>query len=518
MTTPAPSANIQFANDINNNSVPLNKVVYVIGETTRGKILDPSELISTLNQFRKKFGPYTGSNDFALHCERLIQRGAVLRICNIKDTATAVVAEVTLPLNDDGDLTLKFTAKNAGVDYNNVVVTLLPPSDLSLTKSMNIEVEHILEGYTELYENLWNPFDMVNLINTQSNWVNVELIDTDIDWQDITDDATLDWSALTTGIGSSGGSPSGPYFNSDPNDLIDGLDGTAVTDGDYTIAKFQTFNPYADSYFILTPAKAVPAINTVGEAYAASRMDLRFYASLGLTGLDDINTTIAKRDALPVSQYINYSAGGWQILDPLTNLVKNILEQADFVANAVNVFASQAEWFSFSGLDNVVPNVLGPVVNYGTPAEFVNLDLLNRAQINMAVNRSGLNVYWGNFSGQKLDNTEKFISTNNLKIYIIKTLKPTLETFLEKPLDITLFKTIFYTVKPFFESIKTGRAISSWEWKGDQNASTPSDFVINEPADVQAGKYKVECKIYRISPLQELNLNIVFSTYGVNIS
>jgi phage tail sheath protein FI len=99
-----------------------------------------------------------------------------------------------------------------------------------------------------------------------------------------------------------------------------------------------------------------------------------------------------------------------------------------------------------------------------------------------------------------------------------KVLKPTLEKYIEEPLDLPLFRDIYYVVKPELDSWVTKRAAFTVNWYGDQNASTMADLQINNPTDVQLGKYQVQLAVSVISPLQELTLNITLTKAGVQIS
>ena len=154
---------------------------------------------------------------------------------------------------------------------------------------------------------------------------------------------------------------------------------------------------------------------------------------------------------------------------------------------------------------------LGVVNNFGSPANESELDLLSNSQINMVINRNGLNLGWGNFTCQLADNLQKFTNVTRLIIFIEKSLRPVLENFLEEPNDTQTFKQIFRTVEPFLERLLTERALFSYTWNGDQNANSLDDLQVNDKNDVLNGKYKVDLIILPVPSLQEITINVILS-------
>jgi len=71
---------------INQFSVPTRtrNIYGVMGPTKRGKINDPRTIIYSWSQFEKEYGGLVNGNDFPLLCKRALERGAALRVCNIK--------------------------------------------------------------------------------------------------------------------------------------------------------------------------------------------------------------------------------------------------------------------------------------------------------------------------------------------------------------------------------------------------------------------------------------------------
>jgi phage tail sheath protein FI len=101
-------------------------------------------------------------------------------------------------------------------------------------------------------------------------------------------------------------------------------------------------------------------------------------------------------------------------------------------------------------------------------------------------------------------------------MFLQKSLKPTLELFLEEPNDIPTWKRIYYTVKPFLDSMVNKRALYSYSWDGDQDAKNMQSLVINNSSDVTDGKYKVRFGIQAIPSIQEISVDIVMTEAGVS--
>ena len=485
MSTPAPKATYKVVD--NTLSVPdlVSGIVFLQGITKRGPVADPSKLIYSWPQFESLHGGLMAESDFPLHCQILLNRGCILRVNSIKKNAD----EATLAIsNTETTPQLLFTliSKYPGEDYNELKAIISAPSDSELG-DFNMAIE-FMGDVVESYENLSSDEVILQEALTNSNWVKL------LTMADLTGVTNL-VPALTT------------------TQFTNGSDGDLVEDVD--LSDFSGFDDYEDSYILAAPGEGNSVIDVAGEAYVGLRKDLRYHASIPTS--EDSSNIITARKAGVYSKFISYSSGGWKVMDPRVGAIREISEISHFIANAVRTFNSEGIHFSFSGPGNPVPGVYGPVNNYGGKAKFAELDQLNRNNINMAINRNGLNMFWGNFTGQR-DNTHlKFISTHNLILFMGKSLIPVLETFIEKPLDLPLFREIFYTVRPFLESLVTNRAVFTAEWQGDQSATSLDDLKINNAHDVQMGKYKVKLPITRINPLQEIELTIELTRAGVTI-
>ena len=67
------------------------------------------------------------------------------------------------------------------------------------------------------------------------------------------------------------------------------------------------------------------------------------------------------------------------------------------------------------------------------------------------------------------------------------------------------------------DDLVTNNAISSYEWLGDQDATSYQDLQVNNEADVRAGKYKIVLKYKDIVPLQDILIDIIIDSVNGSI-
>lgn len=406
------------------------------------------------------------------------------------------VSPVTEIVSQTGSSLFVLKPKYEGADYNNFLVTITRGSN-GIEGYFNIYFKHKIEqNLQESYLNLKidGPVTAANSnylsqIVGQSKYFEVE-------YMDITD--------------------AGEYPLPISFQLRGGSDGAEVTNADYVGDSnarngFYAFDQYDDSYQLATFDNE--DIYLEGAAYAKNRGDLIYFPFL--SGMSK-STLLTQREALGDNKHMYPFGGITKINDPITNQVRTINPTGDVFALIAASDRNFGEWYSFAGPNRgVIDGVLGVANNFGAPANARDLDDLANKQINMIITRNGSTKLWGNFSGQYKNDQERFISIVRLIMFLKKSLRPTLETFLEEPNDIPTWKRIYYTVKPFLDSLVTKRALYSYEWQGDQNAASLNQLQINNASDVGEGKYKINFLIKAIPSIQEINVNIVLTPAGV---
>lgn len=394
--------------------------------------------------------------------------------------------------------------KYAGVDYNNLQVTIEEGNN-GQAGYFNLIVQHttdltLVEKYTNLF------------IEGQPSTVDANFLADVVAQSELVDVVYEDLSYLTGQV-----TPLNMKFN-----FAGGTDGDAVDDTDYigdSAARngFYSFDPYQDAMQIGVFDNDNDAVHQAGSAYAANRKDLIYFLHLP-NSIKSKTAMISKRNSLNIDSKFTYiMAGGLKLRDPLTGQIKDTSAIADVMALASNSDANFGEWYSFAGNNRgAITNAVGVVNNFGAPATFKDLDDLANAHINMVINRDNAIKLWGNFSGQYKDDQEKFLSVVRLIIFLKKSLRPTLEDFVEEPNDIPTWKRLFYTVKPFMDSLVTKRALHSYTWNGDQDAASMDQLQFNNATDVTNGKYRVQLDLQAISSIQELTIDMVLTPAGVD--
>jgi len=280
---------------------------------------------------------------------------------------------------------------------------------------------------------------------------------------------------------------------------------------------FHAFDQYDDALQIAAPSydETTTGLHEAGDAYASNRKDLSYLAHLS-NGNVTAENIISGRGTSIDSKYTQFYAGGVEILDPTTGLKKKTSELADILGNCAFTDENYAPYYSIAGVTRgKFSGVLGIVNNFGTPGSFEELNLIANAQVNMAVNKSGTNMLSGNFTAQLADTQTKFASITRGMIWLTKTLKPSLELFLEEPNTIPSWNRMYQTVRPFLDSL-LGKFFYDYQWQGDQYAKsiTEEDLQVNDPTDVSNGMYKVKLIVQLIPSLQEIEVEIVMTTAG----
>lgn len=425
------------------------------------------------------------------------------------DSQTLVFEDLADSIVDSNGLELfKLVPKYPGEDYNNFQVSVKPGSNGS-ANYFDIEIKHltdptIVETYTNLtipIVNGYNPTiensNYLNNITSRSNYFEVEY---------------KDLSALVGSL-----NPLPISYR-----MTGGSDGSAPTDMDYigdssSRNGFYAFDEYDDTYYLGTLDNESDTVMIAGSAYANKRKDLIYFIEAPLD-LKSKNSILQFKQNLNIDNEFAYIfGGGLQLINPFNSQKQANKGIGDVLALAVDSDSNFGPWYSFAGPNRGnIQGAIDVVNNFGAPANYKDLDELANRRINMVINRSSSIKLWGNFSAHLAEDQLRFLNIVKLIIFLKKSLRPTLETFLEEPNDIPTWARIYYTIKPFMDSLVTKRAIYTYDWQGDQFANSMEDLKINNAADVSDGKYKILMPIQAIPSLQEINLGIILTKAGVD--
>jgi len=484
-------------------STPAPGIFYVIGDTKRGPVEQPDlgkSLINSWPQFERLFGGLIDTSDFPYLCKRALARGARLRVCRIDSAATPAVKATVVNIQNTTTPATLFTAipKYKGANYNNITITTVTPSNGDTANYFNMTVVHALESdLNETYENI-GKF----IVGTGGEAGNQTCLDEVIAMSQLIDFGYVDLSAeLDEAV---------PELKS-WGAFTGGVDPAGIVAADYTAAVV-TFDNVDDGLILACPEMDDDTMNAAGITYAAARKDLNFFAHLPnsiITAADLVTerTTVASN-----SKYGAFFCGGIKVREERTLQEKVMSEMGDVLGIAGYIHNTFGQWYSLAGqTKGMVQDAIGVVNNFGTPGGFADLNTLANAQINAMVQKNGIVQLSGNFSAQYDNNSEKFLNIVMLVLWMKKTIKPILESYLEEPNDPITFQKIYYHLKPFLDKLASPayRALYKYEYYGDQFANTIDDLQVNNPTDVQNGKYKINLKIWPIPSLQELVFNLM---------
>lgn len=408
-------------------------------------------------------------------------------------------------LDSAGNLLFEPTLKYEGEDYDNVYLQITD-ADNGQAGYFNMYIRHALEpSLNEKYANLKIPLVPPSAINST-------YLDTAKQASQLMDFTYYDLSALSGQLRPINGT----YF------FGGGFNGGAVVDTDYignSAGKtgFYAFDDYNDAFQIAAPEMSDNTIHVAGAAYAEMRKDLQYLAHLS-NSLTTQTALVAARAATNIdSYYTSFSGGGLKITDPVSGAVKEISEIGDLLGIAAYVDSTIGQWASQAGrTKSKIFNALGVVNNFGSPAKFADLNILSNRQINMVIQRDNIIFVEGNLSAALATSPLSYNSAVRLLMFIQKSIRPTLERYIEEPCDIPTWKALYREVEPFFLDLIKERAIFSYRWKGDQDISKIEDVVVNQLADVQNGLYKVKLFL-KITPyMREIEVELVVTPLGVS--
>lgn len=221
---------------------------------------------------------------------------------------------------------------------------------------------------------------------------------------------------------------------------------------------------------------------------------------------------------------ICYYAGGIKYYD-----ANGSLQNCDVLGSVIGLGDSSASNYgpyrSFSGMNRgIIPDALGPVTdNLGGPGMIEELQELAEWYCNLFVikdtsTQGKRTMLWHGFTSNPKSDSEKFLSIVRLNLYIKKNLRPILERYIEEPNNWVTWKNIYLEGRVIMDDLVDNQAITSYEWIGDQYATSYDDLQVNNEADVRQGKYHLVLKYKDIVPLQEITVDIIIDSATQDIS
>lgn len=500
----SPDLNFNVIDETLTVSPALTGINGMLLDTPRGPYGKPDTVITSFTEFQKLYGYDPVNYPDTIAAKRALERGSSLRINKVGSAGTPAVKAAQDANFEDASTNELFQLlpKYAGAAYNDMVVSIKASSN------GNANYFDLVITYTdgdldlsEVYQNLTIPGTPTV---AESKYLDRLVRDSKL-----VDVTYLDLSGLTAPINPAVATVG--YEN--------GTNGAALVAADYTAA-LVNFTDYDDIFAFGAVSMTDDTYNAAAGNYAANRKDLMAYLYLGT---DDSDTDlITKRTATSLdTEFAEFFAGEIIIPNPDSTGPATIATSpmGDIIGNSGKTDAELGPWWSFAGPKRgTMGDAIGVTHNFGP--DKTKMDLLANRQINMIIVRNNKVMQWGNFTAQLALSQKSYGGIVKLTIYLQKSLGPTLETFMEDPLDLKLVRQMHDAVKPFLDGLKSpeARALFDYKWDGDQNASSIDGLVVNEVDDFQLGKYKVNLFIKAINALQELEINIILSRASVEFN
>lgn len=496
-------------------------VVGVQLKTKRGQYLVADEIITNWSRFIRLYGDEDPSYPGVTLAKRALQRGAKLRVNKVGHHTTisdpTSIDAVKAVIDESGpDFAIVTGAvdafdiapKHKGADYNNLQAKITAASNGD-SAYFNLEINHLVDTYlNEKYENLTIPgIPTVAQSHYLDNVISQSLL-IDVTYKDLSGQTGPLRPANGTWVFSGG------------------TNGSAIVDADYVGDSGGTgvyaFSKYDDFEAFAALDNESTTYHNGAATYAAARQDC--VALLHISNSNDSHTEVATaRTSTTVdTRYAAFFCGGLVIANPFTGsetpTPMNISELGDVIGALAKSSAEFGPWYSFAGLQRGVITEAFGVVNNFAPGGPSRLDELAMKQVNAVVQINGQIFIKGNFSAQKATSRKSFLNVVKLLIYIKKSLRPTLERYLEQPNDFRTWREVYNEVQPFLNSLvgNDKRALVDYDWRGDQFANTDADLKINNRNDIDQGKYKVELWLKEVVSLQEFTLTIISAPSSVS--
>lgn len=295
---------------------------------------------------------------------------------------------------------------------------------------------------------------------------------------------------------------------------------------------FEVMKDYSDFYMFFAShihqhllEGQVQAVHQAG--YSAADLTKSATYAIEIPKVNTTKATILKtKQGIGInSEHVAYFAGGLRLYNQ-----GGMLMDSDVLGTVFGLSAQAATewgpWYSFAGQNRgIVGDGNGPVAeNFGSPGRYDDLNELAAESINIFVIKevaSGgkATLLWHNFTSTMLSNSERFLNVERLIYYIKKVLRPIMERYLEEPNNFETWSKMYLEVDPYFQDLQNRNGVHSYEWQGDQFATSFDDLQVNNEKDVRQGKYKANLVIKEVVALQEINIGIVLdaSSGAINI-
>ena len=547
------SPRVKF-NLVNNNvekTTPTQGISVVLARTTKGPQNDPSELINSVAKFNKIFGSEIVPDGSISNIEKALAGGSTLRIIRVQgsDATAGIVGtkEKNVILFSVGSTKVGF---NLQTKYKGDVIgsgstysfQAAQSGDNIVYKVVDADGSTVLDSGTLLtfkaksdHNNLIIDYQALNNF-FQSNPYFEPVMGTLTGVTFTSVEGMLDWLEKLDGTSSSltvqfNGAALTPTYQAISGTL--GNAGTVPTIDDWKAA-LEYVKDVQDAYQVIAShvhqhlsSSDVTTFHNAVKLMADELQEWVYYIEVPKE-----NDNVAKiqawmktaMSAIGNSKFVAYFGGGIKYYN-----ARGTLKDCDVLGTILGLGDASAvnygPYRSFAGMNRgLIPDGVGPVCpNYGAPSRYDELNELANSYVNMIVvkdTRSAgkTTMLWHSFTSQVKQDSFRFLNIVRLVLYMKKTIRPIMESYIEEPNIWGTWKRIYLEVKPFLDNLVTDNAITDPQWIGDQDATSWDELQLNNEADCRQGKYHVQCVFKDVATMQDITIDLIIDSASKSVS
>ena len=547
------SPRVKF-NLVNNNvekTTPTQGISVVLARTTKGPQNDPSELINSVSKFNKIFGSEIVPDGSISNIEKALAGGSTLRIIRVQgsDATAGMVGtkEKNVILFSVGSTKVGF---NLQTKYKGDVIgsgstysfQAAQSGDNIVYKVVDADGSTVLDSGTLLtfkaksdHNNLIIDYQALNNF-FQSNPYFEPVMGTLTGVTFTSVEGMLDWLESLDGTSSSitvqfNGAALTTTYQAISGTL--GNAGTVPTIDDWKAA-LEYVKDVQDAYQVIAShvhqhisSSDVTTFHNAVKLMADELQEWVYYIEVPKE-----NDNVAKiqawmktaMSAIGNSKFVAYFGGGIKYYN-----ARGTLKDCDVLGTILGLGDASAvnygPYRSFAGMNRgLIPDGVGPVCpNYGAPSRYDELNELANSYVNMIVvkdTRSAgkTTMLWHSFTSQVKQDSFRFLNIVRLVLYMKKTIRPIMESYIEEPNIWGTWKRIYLEVKPFLDNLVTDNAITDPQWIGDQDATSWDELQLNNEADCRQGKYHVQCVFKDVATMQDITIDLIIDSASKSVS
>lgn len=246
----------------------------------------------------------------------------------------------------------------------------------------------------------------------------------------------------------------------------------------------------------------------------------------GATGLMNYSATLAKLKTMVAAvgnvPFVAYFGGGLKFYDDNAALRNN-----DVLGTVLGLGDSSAvnygPWKSFAGMNRgIVIDGQGNTITDGKALSYNQLNELANNSLNLFIvqdtpTTGKRTMLWHNFTGSLENSSDRFLSSMRAYLYLKKNIRPILQKYIEEQNTFSTWRNIYEEVLPILQPL-VGEVYTTFEWKGDQFATSYDELQVNNELDVRQGKYKVVLSYRDIVTLQEITMEFFIEKANSSVS